>query len=183
MAERTHCRKKLGAPKRNYRIPSCCLLGAGISRPLRAAAGLAPLAHCRWPARPPGDGSRRAPAAVSFGAEHPPPSSLARTLSAGRRTQRACLRSIPAHAAAGRNTPAAAPTRGPGASPLRAAAATPASAPQLPLALRGCAADSGFLALAARSASRRSRLVLGNEEAGQVGWPGWSSGVIDGSVG
>ena len=39
------------------------------------------------------------------------------------------------------------------------------------------------LTLAARSAPRRSRLVLGNEEAGQVGWPGWSSGVIDGSVG
>ena len=177
MAERTHCRKKLGAPKRNYRITSCCLLGAGISRPLRAAAGLAPLAHCRWPARPPGDGSRRAqplptraPAAVSFGAEHPPPSSLARTLSAGRRTQRARLRSIPAHAAAGRNAPATAPTRGHGASPLRTAAAlvglhaaaalagqrtaaaspacapplpSPASAPQLPLALAALCASRG----------------------------------------
>ena len=158
MAERTHCHKKLGAAKRNYRIPSCCLLGAGISRPLRAAAGLAPLAHCRWPARPPGDGSRRAqplptraPAAVSFGAEHPPPSSLARTLSAGRRTQPARLRSIPAHATAGRNAPAAAPTRGPGASPLRAAAALvglrPAAAPTGPAR----AADPG------RSRTRRSR--------------------------
>jgi len=149
------------------------LLGAGISRPLRAAAGLAPLAHCRWPARTPGDGSRRAqplptraPADVSFGAEHPPPSSLARTLSAGRRTQRACLRSIPAHTAAGRNAPAAAPTRGPGASSLRPPQPSSACAPPLlPLALRAPPIQ-GDLALAARGALRLSRLVLANEEAG-----------------
>ena len=78
--------------------------------------------------------------------EHPPPSSLARMLSAGRRMQRARLRSIPAHTAAGRNAPAAAPTRGPRASPLRAAAAL--------VGLRAAAALAGLRAAAPTSPAR-----------------------------
>ena len=145
----------------------CCWLGSACSLPLASATAR----RRRGRAQPL---PTRAPAAVSFGVEHPPPSSLARTLSAGRRTQRSRLRSIPAHTAAGRNAPAAAPTRGPGASPLRAAAAlagqraaaaTPASAPQLPLTLRAPPIQ-GDLALAARGALRLLPLVLANEEAG-----------------
>ena len=122
MAERTHCRKKLGAPKRNYRIPSCCLLGAGISRPLRAAAGLAPLAHCRWPARPPGDGG--AARSISPPARplpfHSAPSTRRRLVSPAR-SPLAGERSPPA-CAAFRLTPPLAATRLP---PLLHAATEP----------------------------------------------------------